>query len=66
MPPSLEVLQERLVARGSESVESLQKRLDKAEEEIAKNQEFDSIILNDDFDISCKETMMVIRNFIKS
>ena len=66
MPPSLEVLQERLIARGSESEESLQKRLDKAEEEIAKKQEFDSIILNDNLDIACKKTMEVIRNFIKS
>ena len=57
---------ERLVARGSESDESLQKRLDKAEEEIAKSQEFDSMILNDDFDIACKKTMEVIHNFIKS
>ena len=66
MPPSLGVLQERLIARGSESDKSLKKRLDKAEEEIAKNQEFDSIILNDNFDIACKETMVVISNFIKS
>ena len=66
MPPSLEVLQERLVARGSESKESLKKRLDKSEEEIAKNQEFDSIILNDNFAIACKKTMQVISNFIKS
>ena len=66
MPPSLEVLQERLVARGSESEKSLQKRLEKAEEEIAKNKEFDSIILNDDFDIACKKIMQVIHNFIKS
>ena len=64
MPPSLAVLQERLVARGSESDESLKKRLDKTEEEIAKNQEFDRIILNDDFDIACKKTMEVIHNFI--
>ena len=66
MPPSLEILQERLVARGSESAESLQERLDKAEEEIAINQEFDRIILNDNFDIACKETMGVISNFLKS
>ena len=66
MPPSLEVLQKRLIDRGSESEESLQKRLDKAEVEIAKNQEFDSVILNDDFDIACKKTMQVIHNFIKS
>ena len=65
MPPSVKVLEERLISRGSESVESLQKRLDKAEEEIAKNQEFDCVILNDNFDIACKETMRVIRNFIK-
>ena len=66
MPPSLEVLAERLIGRGSESDASLQKRLDKAEEEIAKNQQFDSIVLNDDLEISCEETMEVITNFIKS
>ena len=64
MPPSLEVLQERLVARASESDESLQKRLDKAEEEIAKNQEFDNLILIVDFDIACKKTMELIHYFI--
>jgi len=66
MPPSLEILAERLIGRGSESDASLQKRLDKAEEEIAKNQQFDSIVLNDDLEISCEETMEVITNFIKS
>ena len=66
MPPSLEVLAERLIGRGSESDASLQKRLDKAEEEIAKNQQFDSIVLNDDLEIACEETMKVITNFIKS
>ena len=66
MPPSVEVLAERLIGRDSESDESLQKRLDKAEEEIAQNQEFDTVILNDDFDIACEETQEVITNFIKS
>ena len=66
MPPSLEVLAERLIGRRSESDESLQKRLDKAEEEIAQNQQFDRVILNDDFEIACEETLEVITNFIKS
>ena len=66
MPPSLEVLAERLIGRRSESDESLQKRLDKAEEEIAQNQQFDRAILNDDFEIACEETVEVITNFIKS
>ena len=66
MPPSLEVLAERLIERGSESAESIQKRLDKAEEEIAQNQQFDMVILNDDFEIACEETVEVITNFIKT
>ena len=66
MPPSIEVLAERLIGRGSESDSSVKKRLDKAEKEIAQNQKFDSVILNDDFDIACEETMDVITNFIKS
>ena len=66
MPPSVEVLAERLIGRGSESDESLQKRLNKAEEEISQNQEFDIVILNDDLSIACEETQQVITNFIKS
>ena len=66
MPPSIEVLAERLMSRGSESDESVKKRLDKAEEEISKNKQFDTIILNDDFEIACKQTKEVITNFINA
>ena len=66
MPPSIEVLAERLIGRGSESDESVKKRLDKADEEISKNGQFDSIILNDDFEIACRQTKEIITNFIKS
>jgi len=66
MPPSVDVLRERLSGRGSESEEKLEMRLAKAEQEISKNQEFDKVILNDDFGIACEETMKVIRNFINS
>ena len=64
MPPSIEVLKERLKNRGSESEESLAKRLSKAEEEITQNQKFDMVILNDDLQIACTETKEVIINFI--
>ncbi len=66
MPPSLVVLEERLHKRGSESADSLHKRIAKAKGEIARSGEFDKVILNDNFDISCEETIQVIRNFIKS
>lgn len=64
MPPSIEVLKERLNNRGSESEESLAKRLEKAEEEISQNQKFDMVILNDDLQTACTETKEVIINFI--
>ena len=66
MPPSIEVLAERLIRRGSDLGESVKKRLDKADEEISKNGQFDTIILNDDFEIACRETKEIIKNFIKS
>ena len=64
MPPSLAVLEERLQSRGSESAESLQKRLTKAKGEIAKSEEFDKIILNDNFEVACKESIEAIQTFI--
>ena len=66
MPPSIEVLAERLIGRGSESDESVKKRLDKAEEETSKRGQFDTIILNDDFEIACRQTKEIITNFINS
>jgi len=64
IPPSLETLEERLQNRGSESPNSLQKRIAKAKGEIARSEEFDKVILNDDFAMACRETMEVIQKFI--
>lgn len=66
MPPSIEVLRERLGGRGSESEEGLQKRLGKAAAEIARNQEFDKVVLNDDFQLACDEVKQLITKFIFS
>ena len=64
MPPSLAVLEERLKSRGPESAEGLQKRLTKAKVEIAKSEEFDRVILNDNLDVACKKSMEAIQTFI--
>ena len=66
MPPSIEVLADRLIGRGSESDESVKKRLDKAEEEISKNKQFDTVILNDNFEIAYEQTKEMITNFINA
>ncbi|CAH1119787.1 unnamed protein product [Phaedon cochleariae] len=62
-PPSMEELRRRLVNRKTESEESLQRRLDKAEEEIEYGTipaNFDVIIVNDDFDTAYEE----LRRFV--
>ena len=65
MPPSLAILEERLKKRGSESTDSLHKRIAKAKSEIAKSGEFDKVILNDNFDIACEEAKQLIQTYIR-
>uniref|UniRef100_B8HWL2 Guanylate kinase n=1 Tax=Cyanothece sp. (strain PCC 7425 / ATCC 29141) TaxID=395961 RepID=B8HWL2_CYAP4 len=48
LPPSLEVLEERIRGRGQDSEAAIAKRLARAQEEIAAADEFDLQIVNDD------------------
>jgi guanylate kinase len=62
---SLEVLQERLTKRNTESPEKLQMRLDKAASEMAFAEKFDYILVNDDLDIAKKTATQVVGDFLK-
>lgn len=64
MPPSVQVLQERLKKRGSEDEESIQKRMKKALSEIAKSEAFDVVIMNDDFPLACKKAKEIVQKFL--
>lgn len=55
MPPSVEELKKRLEGRNTETVESLQQRLARAEMEISKSDNFDTVILNDDLTLAVNE-----------
>lgn len=48
LPPSLEILGQRLVARGTDSPAELELRLRNAPEELKEYKEFDYVIINDD------------------
>ncbi len=50
MPPSLEALEQRLRDRGQDSDEVIARRMQEARNEISHREEFDLIIVNDDFD----------------
>ena len=59
-PPSLEDLKSRLVGRGTESPEVIEKRLKKAEEEIALASMYDYIVINDDVELASNEIVSII------
>lgn len=63
-PPSLDVLRERLENRGTESPESIKKRLARAEEEIGYASRFDITIVNDVLDVVVEEAQRAIQPFL--
>lgn len=63
-PPSIEVLKERLVKRGTDSLETINKRLQKADLEIQQQQHFDEVVLNDDLDKATERVLTLITNFL--
>ncbi|NGP88208.1 guanylate kinase [Fodinibius halophilus] len=63
-PPSLEVLEERLTNRGSETDETLSKRLKRAEMEMQHADDFDYSVVNDDLETAYAEVKEIIESFI--
>ncbi len=49
-PPSLEVLEERLRARGADTPDQIRERLDVAPRELAAKEEFSEVVVNDDLE----------------
>ncbi len=63
-PPSLEVLEQRLRKRSTDSEESIHKRLSKGKFELGFANEFDTILINDQLDEACKSIVEIVENFI--
>lgn len=59
-PPGLPDLEERLRGRGSETEDSLRKRLERAEEEIGHSGRYDHIIVNRDIEESVQSFIQII------
>ncbi len=62
--PSLEILRERLVMRGTESPQMLEERLAKAEFELLDAPEFHRILVNDDLETASSELLALTTEFI--
>jgi len=62
IPPSLDVLRQRLIARGQDSKDVIQRRMRDAQSEISHWSEFDFIIINDVFDEALADMQSIIRH----
>ena len=63
-PPSIENLRERLIARNTETAESLEIRLNKSIKELSYENRFDNLIVNDDFEQSCIKAENLVNAFL--
>lgn len=61
MPPSFEVLKNRLTNRGTEAAEVIEKRLKQAKEEMQRAAEYDYIVVNDDLMTAVDDVCDIIR-----
>lgn len=63
-PPSVEELRNRLVGRGTDSPEAIQKRVAKAEEELTYEPLFDVVLVNDKLSDSLAEAESLVEKFV--
>jgi len=61
-PPSREALRERLVGRGTDAAEVVERRLRVAEEELAAQHEFAHVVVNDRLEDAVRELVDVVRS----
>ena len=63
--PSIEVLRERLISRGTDSMEDIEKRVAKASEELTYAPLFDRVLVNDDLSKALAEAEEMVSGFLK-
>ena len=63
-PPSIEVLEQRLNARATDSKSSISSRVYKANFELAFEDRFDVTVVNDNLNEACDHAERLVRNFI--
>jgi len=60
LPPSINILRERLVHRGAESGEAIERRIKIAGKEIQHYTEYDYVIINNEIDETAKQVFSII------
>lgn len=65
-PPAIEELKNRLIKRSTDSIDIIEKRIEKAAFELEFADQFDKIIVNDNLDIAKKEAEEIISDFLEN
>ena len=63
-PPSVEELKKRLQTRGSETLESLETRINKASFELSFRNHFENTVVNNNLEDACKQAETIVSTFI--
>lgn len=64
-PPSIDELKRRLTGRGTESIDSLEARINKASYELSFKHSFNYIIVNHDLEQACEEAKAIVSRFLQ-
>ena len=62
--PSVQVLRERLIGRGTDSAEAIERRVAKAAEEMTYADKFDRILINDDLSKAYADAEQMVGEFL--
>ncbi len=61
LPPSLQALRERLLARGTDTMDVIERRLELAREDLSHESEFDYAIINVEFSEAVRDLAAIVR-----
>ena len=64
MPPSLEILKNRLINRKTETERDLQKRFERAEMELGYKDKFDYVVVNENLNFAKNQVLEIVKNEI--
>lgn len=64
--PSIEELRTRLIKRGTETPETLEERITKAEYELTFAPQFHKIVINDDLELATNELVATVERFLNN
>jgi guanylate kinase len=65
-PPSMEVLRKRLIRRGTDDMETVNRRLLKAEWEMAQKESYRHVLVNDDLEKAKSELFRIVASYIRA